>query len=181
MSLSASFSCFADLHSISAVPFPWFGIRTRSNFEKITSAILASKGYSQYLPLYRVKRRWSDRDVETHRPLFPGYVFCRFDSKQRLPILSTPGVVSIIGFGNEPAPIPDEEIEAIQTILTSGLDAEPCPFLREGQRVRIKSGLLEGLEGILTKKKSDLRVVVSVAMLQRSVAVEIDAECISSN
>lgn len=162
------------------VEFPWFGIRTRSNFEKTTSAFLASRGYLQYLPLYRVKRRWSDRVVETQLPLFPGYVFCRFDPKQRLPILNTPGVFTIVGFGNEPAPIPDSEIEAIQTVLNSGLSAEPCPFLHEGQRIRITQGSLEGLEGILTKKKNDLRMVVSVTMLQRSVSVEIDHQHIKA-
>ncbi|MGC2657082.1 MAG: UpxY family transcription antiterminator [Bryobacteraceae bacterium] len=161
-----------------ALQFPWFGIRTRSNFEKTTSAFLASKGYQQYLPLYVQRRQWSDRAVDTRLPLFPGYVFCRFDPKCRTPILSTPGVFAIVGFGNEPAPIPDEEIDAIETVLKFGRGAEPCPFLREGQRVRIKSGSLEGLEGILTKKKNDLRIVVSVTMLQRSVAVEIDNDCI---
>ena len=103
-----------------ALQFPWFGIRTRSNFEKTTSAFLASKGYQQYLPLYVQRRQWSDRAVDTRLPLFPGYVFCRFDPKCRTPILSTPGVFAIVGFGNEPAPIPDEEIDAIETVLKFG-------------------------------------------------------------
>jgi transcription antitermination factor NusG len=140
---------------------------------------LQSKGYEQYLPVYRRRQRWSDRIVETDRPLFPGYVFCRFDARKRLPIVSTPGVVSVVGFGSEPAPISDSEIEAVRAILRSGLAAEPCPFLREGQRIRVRRGSLEGLEGILLKKKSDWRIVVSVAMLQRSVAVEIDREWIT--
>jgi transcription antitermination factor NusG len=116
--------------------------------------------------------------VETDKPLFPGYVFCRFNPKVRLPILTTPGVVAVVGFGNEPAPIEDEEIEAIQAVLRSGLNAEPCSYLREGQRVRVNQGSLSGLEGILTRKKSEWRMVVSVAMLQRSISVEIDREWI---
>jgi transcription antitermination factor NusG len=132
------------------------------------------------LPTYKTKRRWSDRVVESDRPLFPGYVFCRFDHKARLPILTTPGVVAVIGFGNDPAPIEETEIEAVRTVLRSGLATEPCPFLREGQRVRVKRGALEGVEGILMKKKNEFRMVVSVGMLQRSIAVEIDREWIDA-
>jgi transcription antitermination factor NusG len=87
-------------------------------------------------------------------------------------------VVSVIGFGNEPAPIEESEIEAVQAVLRSGLGAEPCPFLREGQKIRIKSGALTGVEGILTKKKNEWRMIVSIEMLQRSIAVEIDRECL---
>lgn len=159
---------------------PWYAVRTRSNQERIAATILESKGYEQYLAVYRNRRRWSDRVVTTELPLFPGYVFCRFDHKQRLPIMTTPGVVSIIGFGNDPAPIPDTEIEAVHVALGSGLAAEPYPFLREGQRIRVTHGSLKDLEGILVKKKSDWRLVVSVGMLQRSVSVEIDRDCITT-
>lgn len=159
---------------------PWYGVRTRSNHEKIAATVLGSKGYEQYLPVCRVKRRWSDRIVVTEQPLFPGYVFCRFDRTKRLPVMTTPGVVSIVGCGNEPAPIEEHEVEAIQVLLRSGLATEPCPFLREGQRVRIKSGPLRELEGILTKKKSDFRFVLSVSILQRSVSVEIDRDWITT-
>jgi transcription antitermination factor NusG len=129
--------------------------------------------------LYRSRRRWSDRVVESELPLFPGYFFCRFDPKKRLPILTTPNVVSIVGFTSEPAPTPDSEIEAVQAILRSGLAAEPCPFLREGQPIRVRRGALEGLEGILVKKKSEWRMVVSITMLHRSLSVEIDREWIT--
>lgn len=166
--------------SRASVRLPWYGIRTKSNHERVAAVVLQSKGYEQYLPVYRRRQRWSDRIVETDRPLFPGYVFCRFDARKRLPIVSTPGVVSVVGFGNEPAPISESEIDAVRAVLRSGLIAEPCPFLREGQRIRVRRGSLEGLEGILLKKKSDWRIVVSVAMLQRSVAVEIDREWITT-
>jgi len=155
--------------------FPWYGIRTRSNQENVVAIVLKGKGYDPYLPLYRVQRR-PEVGGESERPLFPGYIFCRFDVKKRLPILMTGGVVSVLGFGREPAPIPEAEIEAIKTVLRSGLPAEPCPYLREGQRVRIKHGSLHDVEGILVKKKSQFRVVVSVTMLQRSISVEIDGD-----
>ena len=169
-----------DFASVIPRQFPWYAVRTRSNFERTASTVLAGKGYEQYLPLYREKKRWSDRTVISALPLFPGYVFCRFDSKKRVPILSTPGVFAIVGFGTEAAPIPDDEIEAIERVLHSGLAAGPCPFIREGQRIRIKYGPLENVEGILLKKKSEWRMVVSVPMLQRSVSVEIDASWISA-
>lgn len=164
--------------STTSVQLPWYGIRTRSNHEKIAATLLALKGYEYYLPLYRSRRRWSDRTVETERPLFPSYVFCKFDANSRLPVVSTPGVVSVVGFGAEPAPIPDAEVEAVRTILCSGLPAEPYPFMQEGQRVRVKRGALDGLEGILLKKKSSWRMVISVVMLQRSISVEIDSDWI---
>ncbi len=167
-----------NVHSLSA-QHPWYGVRTKSNHEKVASSVLQGKGYQQYLPVYRSRKRWSDRIVETEMPLFPGYVFCRFDAKQRLPVISTPGVVAIVGFGSDPAPIADTEIEAIQAILASGLSAQPCDFLREGQRIRVARGSLEGLEGILLKKKSEWRMVVSISMLQRSISVEIDREWIT--
>lgn len=159
---------------------PWYGIRTKSNCENVAATVLEAKGYESYLPSYRVRRRWSDRTVETTLPLFPGYVFCRFDARHRLPIVTTPGVASIVGFGNEPAPIAEAEIHAVQLILQSGLAAEPSPFLREGQRVRIKRGALTGVEGILLKKKSEWRMVVSVTMLQRSISVEVDREWVAA-
>jgi transcription antitermination factor NusG len=163
----------------SAVTHPWYGLRTKSKFEKVTATSLAYKGYQSYLPCYRHRRRWSDRVTETDSPLFPGYVFCRFDAMQRLPILITPGVVSVVGVGRQPLSIPDNEIDAIETIVKSGVYAEPWPYLPEGQRIRIEKGSLSGLEGVvIMKKKDEWRLVVSVTLLQRSVAVELDREWI---
>jgi len=176
---------YSDLaaHQTESLPresFQWFGVHTRSNHEKVTATVLSHKGYEHYLPTYKSKKRWSDRVVETDKPLFPGYVFCRFDPKVRLPILTTPGVISVVGFGNDPAPIDNAEIEAVQAVINSGLHAEPCPFLREGQHIRVTQGSLTGLEGILVRKKSEWRMVVSIAMLQRSISVEIDREWIDA-
>jgi transcription antitermination factor NusG len=166
-------------NTIDACQLPWYGVHTKRNHESIAASALEHKGYEQYLPVYRSRRRWSDRVVDSILPQFPGYVFCRFDATYRLPILTTPGVISIVGFGQGPTPIPESEIEALQLVLRSGLAAEPCPFLREGQRIRVNRGSLEGLEGLLLKKKSEWRMVVSVRILQRSVSVEIDREWVS--
>jgi transcription antitermination factor NusG len=153
---------------------PWYAIRTRSNHEKIAATALRGKGYDPFLPLYCTRRARTDRTVEIELPIFAGYLFCRFDAKRRLPILTTNGVVSILGFGNEPAAIPDHEIEAVGAVLRAGLSAEPHPYWREGQRVRVSHGSLEGVEGVLLKQKNELRIVISVTMLQRSISVEID-------
>src|SRR5437773_9196682 len=159
----------------------WYGLRTKSRFEKAAAASLAYKGYQNYLPTYRSRRRWSDRVTEVEAPLFPCYVFFRFDLAKRLPILVIPGIVSVVGIGREPAGIPDEEITAIETVLRSGLNAGPWPYLPEGQRVRIDQGSLSGIEGIVVKsKKGGWRLVVSVTLLQRSVSAEIDREWISA-
>jgi transcription antitermination factor NusG len=152
----------------------WFALRIKPQREKIVASALRSKGYEEFLPLYRCRRRWSDRIKEMDLPLFPGYVFCRFDVHSRLPILVTPGVLLIVGVGKTPSPVDDSEIAALQSIVKSGLQAEPWPFLKIGQRVRIEHGSLEGVEGILVAIKKPYRLVVSVTLLQRSVAVEID-------
>jgi transcription antitermination factor NusG len=107
-------------------------------------------------------------------PLFPGYVFCRLQPSSRLPVLTTPGVVSIIGSGKTPQPVEPEELAAIQSLVRSGMPAIPWPFLKAGERVRIEHGALVGIEGILTAVKKESRVVLSVTLLQRSVAVEVD-------
>jgi transcription antitermination factor NusG len=169
----------ADNEQAKPALYPWYAIRTRSNHERIAGTILEEKGYESYLPLYQTKRRWSDRVVEAEKPLFPGYLFCRFDRKEQLPILTTAGVAGIVGFGLEPEPVPETEIDAVQALLRSGLRVEPSMLLHEGQRVRVKRGALEGLEGTLIKKKSEWRFVVSITMLQRSISVEIDSDWIT--
>lgn len=151
----------------------WYALRTRSNQEKIAAASLEAQAFQQYLPLYRKRTLWSDRVIETSVALFPGYVFCRFDRTYRVSILNTLGVVSIVSFAGRLASIADNEIEAIQDALGSGQAAEPYPYLCEGQEIRVEKGPLRGLEGILVKKGT-WRIVVSLHMLRRSIAVEID-------
>ena len=155
---------------------PWFALRIWSQKEKLVAAALESKGYEHFLPLYRSRRRWSDRVKEFELPLFPGYLFCRFDLNNRLPILVTPGVMLIVGIGKIPVPVDERELAAIQSIVGSGLKTEPWPYLHVGQKVRIERGSLEGVEGILVALKKPQRLVVSVTILQRSVAVEIDED-----
>jgi transcription antitermination factor NusG len=142
---------------------------------KNVALALAGKGLEAFLPLYTTVHRWKDRDKKLQLPLFPCYVFLRnpVDHWQR--ILATPGVHSVVGFGGRPAEIPVSEIEAVRRVVGSPVQAEPHPFLKCGDRVRVTAGPLQGLEGRLIRKKSLWKLLVSVEMLQRSVAVEIDA------
>ncbi len=158
----------------------WYALQVRQRYEKTTAEILRHKGYSQFLPLYRTRRRWSDRVAEIELPLFPGYVFCQFDvADRRVPIVTTPGVIRIVGVGRTPVPVETEELQAIRRIIGSGILAEPWPYLKTGERVRIEYGALAGLEGIFVEAKKRHRLIVSVTLLQRSVAVQIDSAWVS--
>jgi transcription antitermination factor NusG len=118
--------------------------------------------------------------VQVQLPLFPGYVFCKFDPQYRLPVLTTAGVVSIISSGRMPLPIPAAEISAIRTAIESDLSISPCDYLKVGQRVRVREGSLYGVEGILLRKKNDWRIVLSVDLLERSISVEIDQDSVEA-
>lgn len=154
---------------------PWFAVQIRTRREVLAAEYLGGKGYEWFLPLYKSRRPWSDRIKELNVPLFPGYLFCRFDPHHRLPILQTPGVIQIVGCNRVPVPVDDGEIAAIQTLVSSGLPNQPWPFLSAGDRVRIESGPLRGAEGLLTTVKGNHRLVLSISILQRSVAVDIDS------
>jgi len=154
--------------------YPWFALRVRSRYEHTVATHLQGRGYESFLPLYTCRRRWSDRFKEIELPLFPGYVFCQFDSLNRLPILSIPGVVHVVGFGKTPVPIDESEITAIQAAVKSGLPSLPWPFLEIGHRVRIEYGPLCGVQGILLGFRGHQRLVLSVTLLKRSVAVHVD-------
>ena len=155
------------------VNFPWFALRVRSRHENTVAAILGGKGYEWFVPLYKSRRLWSDRIKEIQLSLIPGYVFCRFDPHGSR-FLRHRRVVSVVGIGKCPIPIDDAEIAAIQAAVRSGLPSRPWPFLQIGQRVRVEHGPLCGLEGILLYVKGQRRLVLSVTLLQRSVAVEVD-------
>jgi transcription antitermination factor NusG len=154
--------------------FPWFAVRVRSNCERTVMDSLISKGHETFLPTYLSRRRWSDRYKEIQAPLFPGYTFCRFDPTRRLPVLTTPGVVAIVGTTNGPVAIDEREIESVRAMVSSGFIVGPWPFLREGEFVAVESGPLQGVEGVIVSVKNQYRLVVSISLLQRSVAVEID-------
>lgn len=157
----------------------WFALQTRSRYEQFAAAHLRNKGYELFLPVYACRRRWSDRIKELELPLFPGYVFCKFDLLNRLPILITPGVIQVVGIGKNPIAIEDAEIAALQAVVQSELPRLPWPFLQVGQKVRIAYGPLSGFEGILANLKGNHRLVLSVSLLRRSVAVEIDSAWVS--
>ncbi len=159
-------------------PFAWYALRTKSNHEKLAAMFLQAHSFETFLPLYRAPRRRQDGGTETTLPLFSGYLFCRFDARYRSPVLGALGVVAIVAFGSKPARIDDMEIEAIRKALGSGQQMEPHPYLHEGQKVRIQRGPLQGLEGILVKKRT-WRMVISVEMLRRAVSVEIDPDSIA--
>jgi transcription antitermination factor NusG len=155
----------------------WYALQIQSRLSTVASNVLRGKGYEEFLPLYRARRRWSDRVKNVDLPLFPGYLFCRFDPLDRtFPVLTTPGVIGIVGAGRAPLAIPDDEIEAVRTVIHSGLATQPWPFLGVGSRIYMKAGPLAGLEGIITNADKVYRLVVSVTLLQRSVAVEIDRD-----
>jgi transcription antitermination factor NusG len=158
----------------------WFALQVRTRWESSTAVLLSGKGYQTFLPTYKMRKRWKGRVREVDSALFPGYVFCHFDAQQRLPVLVTPGVISVVGQGRIPLPVDDGEMAALQTVVSSGFRAEPWPFLELGQRIRIEHDVLQGLEGILINFKGNHRIVVSVSLLRRSVALEIDRSCVKA-
>jgi len=167
---------FESVPSGTGVRGPWCALYTRHQHEGTVAKILTTKGVEVFLPTYRTMRRWKDRNKQLVLPLFPGYVFCTYESNRRIQILSTPGVHAIVTNGaNVPAEIPSDEIQAIRRAVDSPLRLEPHPYLKGGDVVRIKSGPLEGLEGIVSRSKDAFRVVLSVEMLGKSAAVDIDA------
>ena len=161
-------------HAGAIQPTSWFALQVRSRWENKTAELLSSKGFEILLPSYTTKRRWSDRCKIVEAPLFPGYLFCRFNVHNRLPVLITPGVISVVGRDKTPIAVEESEIDALQRVMLSGIQAQPWPYLEIGERVRIKDDVLDGMEGILASFKGNQRVVISVTLLRRSVALEID-------
>src|SRR3974377_1716087 len=133
--------------------FPWFALRVRSNYERLAAIHLSDRGFEEFTPTYRIERQWSDRKKLVDAYLFPGYVFFRLHPEDRLPVLTIPGAVRLIGFGKGPTPIPDNEIASVRRMIASGLLVGPWPFLSVGQRIVINRGPLMGVEGILTEVK----------------------------
>lgn len=157
---------------------PWFAIYTRHQHEKTIAQVLTAKGLQVFLPLYNSTRRWKDRSVQLSLPLFPCYLFLRGMVERRLQVVTTPGIVSILSVNGEPAVIPESEIEAVRKAIELGNRVEPHPFLRTGDRVRVIAGPLQGVEGILIRKKNLYRLVLSVELLERSAAVEVDVSSV---
>jgi transcriptional antiterminator NusG len=159
--------------------YRWYALYVRSRHEKAVEHGLRGKGYTVFAPSYRTKRKRVDRNIEIDVALFPGYVFCQFDSNMRLPILMTPGIVRVVGRGNRPEPVDDSEIASIRTLALSGRSVQPWPFLESGQRIRLQAGPLAGAEGIFLRVKDEYHLVVSITLLQRSVSVVIEKDAVA--
>jgi transcription antitermination factor NusG len=156
-------------------PSDWWALYTRHQHEKTVADMLSAKGFEVFLPLYESMRRWKDRSKMLTLPLFPCYVFVRGGLNRRLQVVTTPGIHMILSHGERVAIIPEAEIQAIQKVLKGNFRVEPHPFLKCGERVRVTRGSLEGVEGVLIRKKNLSRLVLSVDMMAQSGAVEIDA------
>jgi transcription antitermination factor NusG len=152
----------------------WFALRTKSRHEKLVREQLTNQGIEPLLPTVKRLSQWKDRKKEVEVPLFSGYCFVRFASEQKLPVLKTIGVVDIVGSGQRPEPIPDAEIAAIKTLMTSVLPYDPHPYLHEGMQVEVIRGPLQGVRGILLRKEKRHRLVLGVRLIQQAAAVEID-------
>jgi transcription antitermination factor NusG len=155
-------------------PVLCFALRVKARSEQAAAAALAGKGFCAFLPVYEKVAQWSDRKKRVELPLFPGYLFCRFDPLFRLPILTTPGVLGVVGFGKTPVPVEEHEIEAVKAVVASGLPARPWPFVHAGESVSITAGPLRGVNGTVRRIDDKQQFVVSVSLLQRSVSVAID-------
>ena len=153
----------------------WYALHTRSRHEKVVRDQLTAKGLTNLLPLWRKRSVWKDRVKMIDVPLFGGYIFCHFPLRQKIEVLQTIGVVRIVGLHGTPLPVPEEQIYAVQTMVEQRLHYDPHPFLQEGMRVRVTHGVLAGAEGILLSRKSHHRLVISVDLIQKSVAVDIDS------
>jgi transcription antitermination factor NusG len=158
----------------------WFALAVKPRHEKTAVQHLRLRGLEEFLPLYKARRRWSDRTKVVELALFPGYVFCRFDYSQRWTAVNTPGIASIVGFGKTGTPIPDIEIDSIRAITASGLAVEPCAYLQAGQKILIKTGPLAGIHGAFIREQKACRVIVSIELLNRSVAVDLDRAAVDS-
>jgi transcription antitermination factor NusG len=156
----------------------WYVLSAKHHHEQPLAFALVAKGFEALAPTYRTRSLWSDRTKDVDRALFPGYVFCRLGSAGRISVLDTPGISRIVGFGGRPTPVPDEEIEAVRVSVASKLPLRQWPHLKPGDRVRIERGPLKGVEGTLIREKDGFQLVIGVELLQRSIAVQLDADSI---
>ena len=159
----------------SAGGFEWYAIWTRSRHEKLVRDQLTQKQIDVFLPTITKWSRWKDRKKQVDWPLFPGYIFARFDANDRLAVLKCGGVVAIVGADGTPSPIPEVEIRGIRTLVESELSYDPCPLIKEGTMVEVKHGPLKGVVGRLTRKGAHARLILSVDLIGQAVSVEVDA------
>lgn len=152
----------------------WYAVYTCANREKRVANQFAGRGVEHFLPQYESVRRWKDRKVRLHLPLFPGYLFVHLEVQERLHVLQVPGVVRLVGSNGSPTPLPEEDMNRVREFLGQGWRAEPHPYLVVGRRARVVRGPLAGMEGIVVRRKNRSRLVVSFDLIQRSLAIEID-------
>jgi transcription antitermination factor NusG len=156
-------------------PLSWYAVWTRSRAEKAVHDQLAAKSVEVFLPTVTRWSRWKDRRKKVDWPLFPGYCFARFDARDSLRVMTCNGVASIVSFDGKLAAVPDVEVESVRRLVTSGLQYDPCPFLKEGSRVEVVHGPLKGVVGLLVKKGPNARLVLSVDLISSAVSVTVDA------
>jgi len=148
----------------------WYALRIRTRSEKLSSIVLEAKGYQVFFPTYTLPHRQVNRTVERDHPLFPGYLFCRLVPNATGKMVSSPGVICVVGFGGQPVPVSDSEIEGVRAMLKTGVATQPWRYIPAGTNVRVRSGPLDGTQGILVSGNDSRRLVVSITILQRSVA-----------
>jgi len=154
----------------------WYALYAKHHHERKVAEALQRKGVEVFLPLYEAERQWKDRKKKLMAPLFPGYIFIRSDLRDRVGILSTSGVFFLVELAGRACAIPDAEIEAVRTVVRSAMRCEPFPYLESGEPIRVRTGPLAGLEGFYVRAKSNHRVVISVELLKKSIAVEMDLD-----
>ena len=153
----------------------WYAIWTRSRHEQVVREQIERKHYDTFLPTITRWSRWKDRKMKIDWPLFPGYCFAKFDPAEGLAILKCAGVVNIVSFEGKPAPIPEQEIESIRTLVSSDLQYDPCPLIKEGMMVEVVHGALKGVVGRLIRKGTHARLILTVDLIGQGVSVEVDA------
>lgn len=153
----------------------WYAVWTRSRHEQVVREQLERKGMEAFLPMVTRWSRWKDRKKQVDWPLFPGYCFAKFDLNERLSVMKSTGVVSIVSFSGEMSPIPEHEITSIRTLIDTDLQFDPCPMIKEGMMVEVAHGPLRGVVGRLVRKGTHARLVLSVELIGQGVSVEVDA------
>jgi transcription termination/antitermination protein NusG len=169
-------SCVQVRQRHSASALNWYVVYTSANHEKRVAEQFLARGIAHFLPQYESIRKWKDRKVRLHLPLFPGYVFVQMDLAKRLGVLQVPGVARLVGFDGQPAPVPEEDLLRVREFLAQGFRAEPHRLLKIGRRVRVKTGPLAGMEGIVARRKNGHKVVIAFDLIQQAMAVEIAGE-----
>jgi transcription antitermination factor NusG len=169
----------SDTATGNPMPMSWYALQVQARKELSTAAQIEGRGLECFLPQYKSLRKWSDRTKEISQALFPGYLFCRFNYENRQHVVTAAGVVQVVGNGRMAVPVADAEIAALQIAVASGIPSQPWPYLRAGEQVRVNYGHLSGLQGILVNFKGNHRVVLSVTLLQRSLALEVDLSWLS--